>query len=142
VPYSRLYYHCVWSTKGREPFIDDIVAPVIAQSVHDSYEEKGLRLHGVGLMPDHVHLAITIPPRFAIADVIGRVKGAATFRVNSASYASGRPKFAWQAEYGVLSFAEKHLPDVHAYVTDQPARHAANRLWPHFERWDDPDPPT
>ena len=41
--------------------------------------------------------------------------------------------FGWQGEYGVVSFGERHLPQVVAYISNQPRRHANNALWPTLE---------
>ncbi len=81
----------------------------------------------------HVHLAASIPPRLAIADFVGRLKGAASYAPNGAQHGPNA-RFAWRAEYGILSFGVKALPDVVAYVRNQPARHAANDLRPALER--------
>ena len=87
-------------------------------------------MHAVGIMPDHVHLVVSIPPRITIAAFVKQLKGSARHLINYAIPEDGRPTFAWQAEYG----GEKALPDVVAYVENQPARHAANRLWPALEQ--------
>jgi REP element-mobilizing transposase RayT len=126
-----LFYYLVWSTKGREPLITQAVAAVLERSVRASCDEQQVLIHAFGTMPDHVHLAASIPPALAIAKVVGRLKGAATDTINET--VAQDDHFAWQAEYGALSFGEKNLPAVVAYVTNQPARHAAGRLWPTLE---------
>ena len=134
MPYWRLFYHLVWSTKGREPLISPQVASVLDQSIRSSCDAQQIILHALGTMPDHVHLAASIPPALALATVVGRIKGAASRAINETVAHADR--FAWQAEYGALSFGEKNLPAVIAYVTNQPARHAAGRLWPTLEAID------
>jgi putative transposase len=79
-------------------------------------------------MPDHAHVAVSIPPSIAISTFGGRMKGAASHLVNHTNGPDAPEPFAWQAEYGILSFGEKSLPDVVAYVETQEARHATNRL--------------
>jgi len=86
-------------------------------------------------MPDHVHLAVSIPPTLAVTDAIARLKGSASHYVNQSMAREGR--FAWQSEYGVLSFGQRNLADVVDYVNNQPARHAANRLWRPLEPTND-----
>ena len=130
----RLFYHVVWSTRGREPLLDATLARVVERSLRATGHEHGAVVHAIGIMPDHVHLAVSIPPRIAVAAFIKQLNGSANHLINHALPEDGRPTFAWQAEYGVFSFGEKALPEVIAYVENQPARHAAGRLWPSLER--------
>lgn len=130
MPYWRLFYHVVWATKGREPIIGEREERIIRQSLAETFEELAIIPHAVGLVPDHLHVAVSIPPKVAVAELVKRMKGASSRTVNQAM----GNRFGWQEEYGVLSFSERALPDVVAYVTDQPARHAAARLWPGLER--------
>jgi putative transposase len=129
VPRWRLFYHVVWATHRREPVLDDRAAEVVERAIKAACREQAVILHAVGVMPDHVHVAASIPPAVSIASVVGRWKGSASHLLNHAERDGDRPPFAWQAEYGVLSFGEKALPDVIAYLQNQPTRHAAQRLW-------------
>jgi putative transposase len=44
-----------------------------------------------GLMPDHVHMMISIPPKYAVSQVIGCVKGKSA----SGSVAKGMKKISY-----------------------------------------------
>jgi len=89
-------------------------------------------------MPDHVHLAVSVPPRVAISAFVQAVKGSSSHLVNHVESDMGRETFGWQAEYGVLSFGERSLEDVVAYVENQVAHHAAREIRPEFERLERP----
>ncbi|MDP9362853.1 MAG: IS200/IS605 family transposase [Chloroflexota bacterium] len=137
MPYWRLFYHLIWATKDWAPLIDPAVEDAIERSFRAICEELGVRLFATGVVPDEVHLVVSIPPRLALADVVGRLKGASSFAVKGADHRSDGARFAWQGEYGALSFGEKSLPGVVAYVKNQTARHATNDLWPTLERFAD-----
>jgi putative transposase len=81
--------------------------------------------HAINGMSEHVHVAISIPPKIAVATLIGQLKGASSHHVND-NYLNGA--FAWQAEYGVLSFSERSLARVVEYVQNQKKHHAGNTL--------------
>ena len=134
MPYWRLFYHLIWATHGREPLIDEEAARLVALSIKTSCNEQQAILHATGIMPDHVHVADSIPPSIAVATFVGRLKGAASHAVNAAAHRPAGAPFSWQAEYGALSFGERNLPDVTAYVDNQPARHADHRLWDRLEQ--------
>jgi REP element-mobilizing transposase RayT len=125
MPYWRLYYHIVWATKNREP----LIAQHWEQSLHNVIAAKATSMdafvHQVGGTDDHIHLVVSIPPKYALSTFIGQVKGNSSHFVNHEL--SLETHFAWQAEYGVLSFGGKSLDMVVEYVHDQRARHAARQ---------------
>lgn len=121
MPYWRLFYHFVWGTRDGEP----LIAAEWETSLHNVIAAKAAELggvvHAVGGTPDHIHLAVSVPPRIALSDFIGQVKGSSSHFVNHAVEANGR--FAWQAEYGVVSFGGKSLDTVVQYIRNQRQHH-------------------
>jgi putative transposase len=134
MPFTQHYCHLVWTTKYRNPIIDDELASVIKHKIQSTSNEQRAILHALGIMPDHIHLAVSIPPRIAISDYIGLVKGKSSHHINQSGAFQHLGHFAWQAEYGLLSFEEHSLASVVAYVNNQAEYHANNTLWPTFER--------
>ena len=65
VAYWRLFYHLVWSTKKREPSISQDLETVISRSFDLTCDDLELIVHARGFMPDHVHIAVSIPPKVA-----------------------------------------------------------------------------
>src|SRR5688500_11796781 len=99
----RLFYHVVWATKGREPLIDAPRAEAIERAIREHCRNADIIVYAVGIVPDHVHLALSIPPRLAIAGVVRQLKGTASHLVNHSPTLPNAGSFSWQAEYGVLS---------------------------------------
>ncbi len=132
MPYWRLFYHVVWSTKGREPLIDQ----QIESALHNAIASKVIDLdgiaHAVGGVADHVHLVASVPPRIALSTFIGQVKGSSSHLVNHRI----RPEyeFSWQSEYGVVSFGERHLGWVVHYVHQQAQHHKQGTTVERLER--------
>ena len=124
MPFWRLFYHVVWATKERQPLINERADAVIRRTIATACEKDGLILHAVGTMPDHVHVAVSIPPTKSIPEIVARWKGASSHLLNHAEQLDEQTHFAWQAEYGIVSFSERNLADVMAYVNGQPNRHA------------------
>jgi putative transposase len=123
--YWRLFYHLVWGTKNRLELID----PTWEKDLHGYIWGKATALecipHAIGGMPDHVHVAISIPPKLSVTTLIGQLKGASSHYINQ-RYANG--SFMWQAEYGVLSFSETSLSRIVDYVNNQKKHHAENTV--------------
>ena len=131
--YWRLFYHVVWGTKHRTAIIDNDRADVIERSIRASCHDMQVIVHAIGFMPDHVHIAISSPPRLALASVLQRIKGESSHLLNHSARASDENWFAWQPEYGVMTFDEESLSDVVAYVKNQREGHKVNELWADHE---------
>ena len=125
MPYWRLFYHVVWATKNRLDLID----AAWEKDLYGYLRGKATALecipHAIGGMPDHIHVAISIPPKLAVATLIGKLKGSSSHYING-RYAHGA--FLWQAEYGVSSFSEKALASIVDYIKNQKKHHTEKTL--------------
>jgi len=121
MPYWRLFYHFVWSTKHREPLIAQHFEQPLYNAIAAKVIDLGGIAHAVGGITDHIHLVASVPPKIALSTFIGQVKGNSSHFVNHEI----RPeyKFAWQDEYGVVSFGERHLGWVVRYTHNQAQHH-------------------
>jgi putative transposase len=44
--------------------------------------QKGLELHEEHAMPDHIHLLLSIPPKFSVSNTVGFIKGKSAIRIH------------------------------------------------------------
>ena len=117
----KLYYHLVWGTKNRRPFIAPIVEAQLYPLLVERAAEIGVFVYVVNGWWDHVHLVAAIPPKLAISDVIKDLKGASSHFINTRKLLDDR--FQWQRGYGVFSLGEKQRPFAEAYVNNQKKHH-------------------
>jgi putative transposase len=121
MPYWRLFYHLIWSTKGRLPLLTPDVEPLI----HDFVRSKAIGLEctvfALNGTFDHVHMVVAIPPKLAVAKLVEQVKGVSATHFNKQHEIEGL--FASQESYGAFSFDAKRLPPVVAYVERQKEHH-------------------
>ena len=127
----RLHYHLVWSTQQREPLIDAASELLIHHTLYGKAKELGVLIHAVGNVEDHIHVVASVPPRLAVADCVGKLKGASSHRVNQET---ARRTFRWQAGYGALSLGGRSPGTVITYVRNQRQHHTAGRLVAIYER--------
>jgi REP element-mobilizing transposase RayT len=125
MPYYRLYYHFVWTTKNRAPFITTHNQQPIFAVIQDKAAALNSIVRALNGMPDHIHLVASVPPSIKLSDFIRQVKGASSHLARTLDEPSD---FAWQAEYGVLSISEPHVPTVVRYVENQQKHHADQTL--------------
>lgn len=128
------YYHLVWATKNREPMIDDTGETILKRSFQRTCHEANVIVRAIGIMPDHVHLVLSIPPRWAVSTIVRNLKVEATHAMRNASTVPYASNFSGQHEFGTFTFGAASLDDVVRYVENQREHHAASRLRPLFEK--------
>jgi putative transposase len=135
MPYWKLYYHFVFDTKNRLPLINSTLEPELYRAIAAKAQEMDGFVHAIGGTENHVHLAVSFPPKLAPAKFIGDVKGNSSHYVNHVI----KPdfEFYWQDEYGVLSFGEKNLASVVRYIHNQKQHHSVGTLIAGMERMDE-----
>jgi putative transposase len=136
MPFWKCYYHAVWSTDKREPMITPAIEQVIFATIKRKSTELQCPILAINSTVDHIHVAVSIPPKLAAAEWIRHVKGLSTREVN-AMFPDLPSSFKWQANYGLLTFGAKQLPFVTAYVERQKEHHATSTLELYLERIDD-----
>jgi putative transposase len=68
-------YHVVFVPKRRRKAIFGNIRRQLGRVFHALAKQKECQMVEGHLMPDHVHLCITIPPKHPVASVIGFLKG-------------------------------------------------------------------
>jgi putative transposase len=128
----RLHYHLVWATHQRLPLITEPIERQIYGVILNKAKEMEIIVHVIGNMEDHIHVVVSIPPKVAVADCLKHFKGASSYYVNHQPGAAG--DFGWQDGYGALTFGDRSLSDVSAYVRGQKEHHRQQAVRPLFER--------
>jgi putative transposase len=88
-------YHTIWIPKYRKQKIytelRKHLGPVLRElaSQKESWVEEG------HLMPDHVHMLLSIPPKYSVAQVIGFIKGKSAIHIARA-FVGRRKNFTGQ----------------------------------------------
>jgi len=68
-------YHVVFIPKCRRKTLFEKLRPHLGEVFRQFAKQKECRIVEGHLMVDHVHILISIPPKYAVAQVIGYIKG-------------------------------------------------------------------
>src|SRR5215469_17759155 len=68
-------YHVVWIPKCRKKVLYGGVAKYLGTIFRELARERESQIVEGHLCPDHVHMLIEIPPKYAVSQVIGYIKG-------------------------------------------------------------------
>ncbi|MBN2616589.1 MAG: IS200/IS605 family transposase [Bacteroidales bacterium] len=116
---SKIYLHCVFSTKYRRPLIkDDLRDDLYAYVVGTLFALHSYTV-AVGAHKDHIHFLCTLPRTSTVAELISKVKTASSkwFKKN------GVEDFSWQNGYAAFSVSSSVLEVVKGYIQNQDEHH-------------------
>jgi putative transposase len=130
--YWRLHYHIIWATFERQPTLTPAREKVFYGVLYKKTDELGVNVHAAGNVDDHVHVVISIPPKFSVADCVRHLKGASAYAINHMDGSDGQ--FQWQEGYGALSLGERSLPAVMEYANKQKEHHGNRNTINIYER--------
>ncbi|MCU0646210.1 MAG: IS200/IS605 family transposase [bacterium] len=137
MPYWRLHYHAVWACKERQSLITPDLEPDLYKYILGKGIELGGIMHAVGGVEEHLHTTFSLAPKYALADFIGKLKGASSHWV---THVLKHPNpFDWQRGYGVVSFGDRNMAQVIHYVRNQKEHHHRQTTNIILEKWSEDD---
>ena len=68
-------YHVVFIPKCRRKTLFGQIRQHLGEVFHKLATQKESRIEQGHLQPDHVHMLISIPPKYAVSQVVGFIKG-------------------------------------------------------------------
>jgi putative transposase len=74
-------YHVVFIPKCRRKVLYEQIRRDLGELFHQLARQKESRIEEGHLMSDHVHMMIAIPPKYAVSQVIGYIKGKSAIHV-------------------------------------------------------------
>jgi putative transposase len=88
-------YHIVWIPKYRKKKLYGKLRQHLGALIKDLAKQKESMVLEVHLMSDHVHMLISIPPKYAVSQVIGFIKGKSAIHI-ARTYVGQRKNFTGQ----------------------------------------------
>ena len=74
-------FHVPPIVQYRKKTIFNELRPYLGEMLRDLATQKGCRIIEGHLLPDHVHILISIPPKYAVSQVVGFIKGKSAIAV-------------------------------------------------------------
>ena len=75
-------YHVVILPKYRRKTLYGKIRRDIGQVLRELCRQKGVQLVEGKAMPDHIHMLLSVPPKYSIAMVLGYLKGKSAIRIH------------------------------------------------------------
>lgn len=116
-------YHVVFIPKGRRKALYTELRRYLGEVFRKLAEQKESRIEEGHLLPDHVHMMIAIPPKHAVSQVIGFIKGKSAIHL-ARVYGERKRNFVgqhfWARGYWVSTVGRDEAV-IRAYIRNQEA---------------------
>ena len=119
--FVKIWIHVVWSTKRREPILEESKRQIIFEHIHQNALSKGILMEIVNGHLDHVHCLFRLKNDQTISKVMQLIKGESSFWVNQQNLL--KKKLQWQDEYFAVSISESGVAAVKNYILNQEDHH-------------------
>ena len=117
-------YHLVILPKYRKKKLYNRLRVNVGEILRDLCRQKGVELLEGHLCPDHVHMLLSVPPKYSIALIIGFLKGKSTIRIHrDVEKLQGclRGRSFWARGYNV-STVGRDEQQIRKYIREQEKR--------------------
>ena len=74
-------YHIVFAPKYRRRFFYKEKKTEVGKILRQLCEWKGVNIEEAEICPDHIHMLVSIPPKFSIASFMGYLKGKSSLMI-------------------------------------------------------------
>ena len=114
-------YHIIFTPKYRRKIIYNKYRESIRDILKSLCSYKGIEILEGHLMPDHVHLLLSIPPKYSVSSVMGYLKGKSSLMIferhANLKYQFGNRHF-WSIWYYVSTVGLNEAT-IRKYIQDQ-----------------------
>ena len=114
-------YHVIFIPKCRRKVVYGQLRKELGTLFRALAQEKESEIIEGHLMPDHVHMLLSVPPKYAVAQVVGYIKGKSAIHI-ARVYAGRRRNFVgqhfWARGYWVSTVGRDEA-SVRRYIQEQ-----------------------
>ena len=74
-------YHIVFAPKYRRQIIYGKIKAEEGKILRTLCERKGIEIHEAEACPDHIHMLVSIPPKYSVSEIMGYLKGKSSLMI-------------------------------------------------------------
>jgi putative transposase len=119
--FVRIWVHCVWTTKGRIPYLKDQISDEVISHIRENAKAKSIYIDHINGYKEHLHALISLGSSHSISEVMQKIKGESSFWINKNKLT--RLKFEWQDDFYSVSIGMDQLDQLRNYIRNQRLHH-------------------
>ena len=123
--FNEVFLHLVMPIDAKNKLPHPITMKLVETKLSKTVSEFGGETLAVKLLPNHVHILVSVLPAASIDDLVVELKGETSELVEG----TGRGEtLVWAEGYGVVSVSKSHIDIVKNYIDTQEERHKTGKL--------------
>lgn len=114
-------YHVMFIPKGRRKVLYGQLRQQLGEVISGLAQNKDSRIEEGHLMVNHVHMMISIPPKYAVSNVVGYIKGKSAIHL-ARTYSERKRNFARQSFWArgyFVSTVDRDEEVIRNYIRNQ-----------------------
>lgn len=119
--FHNLKFHLIFSTKYREPWLNDHVRPRIHNYLGGTIRGERGAVLAIGGMADHVHILFGWRTDETLSTLVRNLKANSSRWIHE-TFPALR-SFAWQEGYSIFTVSQSQAPTVRNYIKRQEEHH-------------------
>ena len=114
-------YHIVFAPKYRRQVIYGKIKADIGQILRKLCEHKGIEIIEANACPDHIHMLVSIPPKYSVSQIMGYLKGKSSLMIfdrhANLKYKYGNRQFWCKGYY--MDTVGRNKKQIEEYIRNQ-----------------------
>lgn len=119
--FHNLKFHLVFSTKHREPWLQDAIRPRVHEYLGGIIRGESGKVLAIGGVADHVHILFGWRTDEAISNLVRNLKANSSRWIHETFPTLAG--FAWQEGYGIFTVSQSQVERVRGYIQHQEEHH-------------------
>ena len=112
-------YHVVWVPKYRKKILFGKVRRRVGEIIRELCRQKEIELIEGHAMSDHIHICISVPPKYSIANTVGFLKGKSAIKIHREFVDQRNMKKNFWARGYCVSTVGLNEEQIKRYIRDQ-----------------------
>ena len=121
--FNSCLMHCVFSTKGRRPWLTAVIRERLWPYLGGIARENDVKALAIGGVADHVHLLLSLPATLSVSKAMQLLKGNSSKWLRETFPELRQDGFAWQEGFGGFSIGVSGVDDTIRYIKTQEEHH-------------------
>jgi len=119
--YVRILFHCVWSTKNRQPLISRSWETALWKYLAGTAKRNAIHPIEIGGYTNHIHALVEPGKNVPVPRVLEIMKGGSSRWINETGKSAFQ--FRWQDGYGAFTVSPSQMTKVQRYIRNQGEHH-------------------
>ena len=118
----RIAYHIVWIPKYRRKILRGRITETLRKSIEEKARELNAEIVALAVMPDHIHLIVSVPPSISPSELVRHLKGYTARRLGEEYPWLRKRGHIWARGYWVSTLGDISIEKALDYVRSQAGR--------------------